>query len=141
MEQHKPDSVNQALIEFEQLKHMVKCAIEQDRQMAVETREALIERWGQDELPSEDAAMEREINVATANVIKATDKIPKVMEAMAKVVNALVKERAFMSMAQNFREIDMGDANNRLAELHAIQQAKEVRQLDSKVEQSFIPER
>lgn len=86
-----------------------------DRALAVENYEYLLDKSKEDELASDTGALEREINNALGLVIKASDKIPKVMDVIAKMGVARYKGDVLLKVAgHQENEIDLNDPDDKL---------------------------
>lgn len=132
------DHVELKLAELSELMVYIKDTIMIDHQAAEAWFRELKDKYDQDELTTEDGSIEREINNAMRNVIESTNKVPKILDAVSKILSSLVKERALLKITGNSeKEVNIHDPQDRLR----LMEARSIKMLDDKVERSIYEEK
>lgn len=136
----KINEVDQIMKRLSELLATVEKIVHEDRKACLEWYEQIKDRWEEDEIGSEMASLEREVNNALKNLNNSTEKLPKMLDTIGKISSALIKERALLTISAGFQEkqIDMDNPDDKL---RMIQEAQQVKELNAKVEKSFIQDR
>lgn len=129
----KVQEIDRLMSRIEEALNKLDEIMDEDRTEALEWYNALKDRYlGEGDLTSEDGAIEREINNAYSNVIKSTDKAVKIHDSVAKLITALVKERALLKITTPFEKlVDLDSPHERLKRL----ENREVQQIEHKLEE------
>lgn len=144
-----PEEIQKAISEIHEVFRILsdlEKSIEHDRDIALENlREAksnyenISSKQEEDELMSDSGAMENALNMAMSMknravelVIKATDKVPKVIDIISKMSIAKHRGDILLKIAggQNERQVSLDDPNDKLKLIQQIRQQKQIEKID-----------